>query len=60
MEFGSLSLSQKTLILGQKFQISLENFGKSSEKFGNRVFQTFKNFGNCSIPNFPKITKNDG
>jgi hypothetical protein len=26
------------------------------KKFGNRVFQTFGNFGNCSILKFPKIT----
>ncbi len=48
----TLFLSQKTLILGQnvqkKFGKSLEKLGKSSEKFGN-----------CSILNFPKITKND-
>jgi len=53
-------LSQKqTCFLGQKVP---QKFGKSSEKFGNRVFRTFRNFGNfrnCSIPKFPKITKND-
>ncbi len=43
----------------------VKKFGKSlesSEKFGNRVFQTFgnfRNFGNCSILNFPKLRKND-
>jgi len=36
---------------------SLEKVRKSLEKFVNRVFRTFGNFGNCSIPNFPKITK---
>ncbi len=43
-------LSQKTLFLGQKVR-------KSLEKFGNRVFQTFRNFGNCSIPKFQKLHK---
>jgi len=50
----SLFLGQKSLFLGQKVR---KKFGKSSEKFGNRVFRMFENFGNCSIPNFPKITK---
>jgi len=43
-------LSQKTLFLGSK---SVEKVWKVRK----RVFQTLRNFGNCSIPNFPKITK---
>ncbi len=38
----------------------VKKFGKSLEKFRNRVFQTFRNFlnfGNCSIQKFQKITK---
>jgi len=43
--------------MGQKVW---KKFEISSEKFGNRIFQMlgiYGNFGNCSIPNFPKTTK---
>ena len=48
----TLFLSQKTLFLGQKVW-------KKFKKVQNRVFRMFGIYGNCSIPNFPKITKND-
>jgi len=52
-------LSQKTYFWVKMFGISLEKVQKSSEKFGNRVLQMFGNFGNCSIPKFQKLRKND-
>jgi len=57
-------LSQKNPVFGskslEKVWKSWEKLGKvwkSSEKFRNRVFRMFGNFGNSSIPKFPKITK---
>jgi len=57
----SISKISKKLCKVLVFESKNPVFGsKSLEMFGNRVFLTFRNFsnfGNCSIPKFPKITK---